>query len=117
MAKTEHLSTRENLLPMKLNGEELKNVDHFKYLGSAIDKDGTTDRDVDLRVRAAWSSWRKLPGILYDRMIPLRLKANVYEAIIRPVLTFGSECCAMEVTNKINIATTDMKMLRGIVGV
>ena len=62
-------TTRENLLPMKLNGEELKNVDHFKYLGSVIDKDGTTDRDVDHRVRAAWSSWRKLTGVLYDRNI------------------------------------------------
>ena len=32
VAKTEHLSTRENSLPMKLNGEELNNVDHIKYL-------------------------------------------------------------------------------------
>ena len=42
VAKTEHLSTRENPLPIELNGEELKNVDHFKYLGSVIDKDGTS---------------------------------------------------------------------------
>ena len=74
--------SKENPLPMTLNGEELKHVDHFKYLGSVIDKDGTIDKDVDLRVQAAWSSWRKLTGILYDRKIPLRLKAKVYEAII-----------------------------------
>ena len=40
--RTEHLSIRENPLPIKLNGEELKNVDHFKYLGSVIDKDGAS---------------------------------------------------------------------------
>ena len=115
MAKNEHLSTRENPLPMKVNGDELNNVDHFKYLGSVIDRDGTIDRDVDLRVRAAWSSWRKkLTGVLYDRKIPLRLKAKVYEAIIRPALTYGSECWAMKVTNKKKIATTEMRMLRGI---
>ena len=62
---------------IELNGEELKNVDHFKYLGSVIDKDGTIDRDMDLRVQAAWSSWRKLTGVLYDRKIPLRLKAKI----------------------------------------
>ena len=117
VAKTEHLSTRENPLPMKVNGDELKNVDHFKYLGSVKDRDGTIDRDVDLRVRAAWSSWRKLTGVLYDRKIPLRLKAKVYEAIIRPALTYGSECWAMKVTNKRKIATTEMRMLRGILGV
>ena len=32
------------------------NIDHFKYLISVIDKYGTIDRDVDLRVQAAWSS-------------------------------------------------------------
>ena len=42
VAKTEHLSTRENPLPMTLNGEELKHVDHFKYLGSVIDKSKMT---------------------------------------------------------------------------
>ena len=50
VAKTEHLSTREIPLPIKLNGEVLRNVDHFKYLGSVIDKYGTIYRDVDLRV-------------------------------------------------------------------
>ena len=114
VAKTEHLSTRENPLPMTLNGEELKQVDHFKYLGSVIDKDGTIDKDVDLRVQAAWLSWRQLTGVLYDRKIPLRLKAKVYEAIIRPALTYGSECWAMKVTNKGKIATTEMMMFRGI---
>ena len=81
-----------------------------------IDKDGTIDKDVDLRVQAAWSSWRKLTGVLYDRKIPLRLKAKVYEAIIRPALTYGSECWAMKVTNKRKIATTEMRMFRGILG-
>ena len=70
---------------MTLNGE-------FKYLGSVIDKDGTIDKDVDLRVQAAWPSWKKLTGVLYDRTIPLRLKAKVYVAIIRQALTYGSEC-------------------------
>ena len=102
---------------LKINVAKTEHLDHFKYLGSVIDTDGTTDRDVDLRVRAAWSSWRKVTGVLYDRKIPLRLKAKVFEAIIRPALTFGSECCAMEVTNERNIATTDMRMLPGIVGV
>ena len=115
VAKTEHLSTRENLLPIKLNGDELKNVDHFKYLGSVIDNDGTIDRDVDHRVRAACSSWRKLTGVLYDRKIPLRLKAKIYEAIIRPALTYGSECWAMKLNNNLRkIAMTEMRDPRSV---
>ena len=37
---------------MKLNGKELNNVDHFKYLGSVINTDDTIDIDVDIRVHA-----------------------------------------------------------------
>ena len=53
VAKTDHMSTKESPLPMNMNGDELTNVDHFKYLGSVIDIYGAIDRDVDLRVRAA----------------------------------------------------------------
>ena len=38
-------------------------------------------------------------------------------AIIRPALTYGSECWAMKLTNNRKIATTEMRMLRGILGV
>ena len=68
-------------------------------------------------MQAAWSSWRKLAEVLYDRKIPLRLKAKVYEATIRSALKYGSECWAMKVNNKKKIVTTVMRMPRGIIGV
>ena len=70
-------------------------------------------------MQAAWSCWRKMTGVLYDRKIPLRLNTTIglYESIIRPALTYGSECWAMRVTNKRKIATTGMRMLRGILEV
>ena len=58
-----------------------------------------------------------MTGVLYDRNIPLRFKAKVYEAIIRPALTYGSECWTTKVNNKRKVATTEMRMLRGILGV
>ena len=82
-------------------------------------------RDVDLRVQAAWSSWRKLSNdrsfVLTGRF-PSGSKRRYtvylhYETIIRPALTYGSECWVMKVTNKRKIATTEMRMLRGILGV
>ena len=39
-----------------------------------------------------------------------------YMRPIRPALTYGSECWAMKVTNKRKIATTEMRMFRGILG-
>ena len=95
VATTEHLSTRETPLPMKLNGE-LKNVDHFKYLGSVIEKDGTIDRDVYLRVQAAWSSWRKLTGRFFSgskQMYMRPLSDRLYDVRERML---GNECDQQE---------------------
>jgi len=69
------------------------------------------------RWTAAWSSWRKLSGVLYDKKMPLILKSKVYEIIISPALTYGSECWPMKTNNKRTTATTEMRMLRGILGV
>ena len=50
-------------------------------------------------------------------LVPISWTLAIYEAIIRPALTYESECWAMKVTNKRKIATTEMRMLRGILGV
>ena len=42
---------------------------------------------------------------------------KVYEAIIIPALAYVSECWAMKVNSKRKIATTEVRMLRGILGV
>ena len=42
------MSTRETVEHMKLIRDAPRNVDHIKYSGSAITKDETTDRHVDI---------------------------------------------------------------------
>ena len=71
----------------------------------------------NIKCAACTVKLEKLTGVLYDRKIPLRLKLKVYEAIIRPALTYVSECWAMKVTNKRKIATTEMRMFRRILEV
>ena len=59
----------------------------------------------------------EIDHVMYEQNIPARLKSNVYVAITRMVLMYGSECWAMKVNNKGNIAITEMRMLRGTFGV
>ena len=55
-------------------------------------------------------SYQKQNGVMVEDL-------KVYEAIIIPALTYVSECWAMKVNNKRKIATTEVRMLRGILGV
>ena len=54
---------------------------------------------------------------LFDKKMPLKLKSKVYEVIVRPALTRGSDCWAMKTNNKRKIATTKMRVLLGTLGV
>ena len=61
-----------------MGGEELKQVEEFKYLGSEGGKEGVTGA-VKERIKATWMKWRE---VICDRRIPWRLKCKVYKTMV-----------------------------------
>ena len=51
---------------VKMQGEYLKHVKEFKYLGSTVQKDGGEEKEVAKRVQAGWGAWRKITGVMCD---------------------------------------------------
>ena len=47
-----------------LNGEQLKEVDCFKYLGSQVAADGGCERDVVHRMNEGYGAWGALKSVL-----------------------------------------------------
>ena len=75
-----------------MNGEELKQLKSFKHLGSLINSKGGCEKEVQTRVSASWMKWRRVKTLLNDKRMPMRLKAKIYTTMVRPVMTYGSEC-------------------------
>ena len=84
----------------------------FPYLGSVIDGSGGCGKDVDRRIKGAWSRWRDLSGVIYDKKVPMKLKSNLYKTVVRPAMVYGSECWALRKQEEQRLHTTEMKMLR-----
>ncbi|XP_073976569.1 uncharacterized protein [Rhodnius prolixus] len=57
--KSQHLST-SNASTLEIEGRRIKRVDHFKYLGSMVEKDGSSKQKVERRIREA----KKVIGLL-----------------------------------------------------
>ena len=100
-----------------MHGEELKQVKSFKYLGSLINNKGGCEKEVQARVSASWMKWREVKTVLNDKRMPMRLKAKIYTTMVRPVMTYGSECWGLKKKDERKLTITEMRMLRMMLGV
>ncbi|KAK3551366.1 hypothetical protein QTP70_016655, partial [Hemibagrus guttatus] len=90
-SKTEYMcaNEREGSGTVRLQGEEVKKVQEFKYLGSTVQSNGECGKEVKKRVQAGWNGWRKVTGVLCDRKISARIKGKVYKTVVRPAMLYG----------------------------
>ncbi|KAK3532223.1 hypothetical protein QTP86_009500 [Hemibagrus guttatus] len=59
-SKTEYMcvNEREGSGTVRLQGEEVKKVQEFKYLGSTVQSNGECGKEAQKRVQAGWNGWR-----------------------------------------------------------
>ena len=66
-------------------------MDSFFYLGSAIDRQGGTDRDVTTRIGKARAAFAMLKNIGSSKKISTRTKLCIFSSNVKSVLLYGSE--------------------------
>ncbi|KAK3522059.1 hypothetical protein QTP70_022619, partial [Hemibagrus guttatus] len=96
-SKTEYMcvNEREGSGTVRLQGEEVKKVQEFKYLGSTVQSNGECGKEVKKRVQAGWNGWRKVSGVLCDQKISARIKGKVYRTVVRPAMLYGLETVSL----------------------
>ena len=116
--KTEYLRfCEEGDTEVRLQGEILKRVDRFKYLGSTVAEDGELDGEINHRIQSGWKNWKNMTGVLCDRRINAKLKGKVYKTVVRPAMLYGAETWATKKVHEARLNVTEMKMLRWMCGV
>ncbi|KAK3555297.1 hypothetical protein QTP86_014982 [Hemibagrus guttatus] len=113
-SKTEYMcvNKREGSGTVRLQGEEVKKVQEFKYLGSTVQSNGECAKDVKKRVQAGWNLWRKVSGVLCDRKISARIKGKVYRTVVRPAMLYGLETVSLRKRQESELEVAELKMLR-----
>ena len=75
-----------------INGNALKNVDTFKYLGSCINSAANLDDEVLCRISRASQAFGHLhTRVWHERCISIKTKLSVYRAVVLPSLLYGCE--------------------------
>ncbi|KAK3524373.1 hypothetical protein QTP70_028021, partial [Hemibagrus guttatus] len=118
-SKTEYMcvNEREGSGTVRLQGEEVKKVQEFKYLGSTVQSNGECGKEVKKRVQAGWNGWRKVSGVLCERKISARIKGKVYRTVVRPAMLYGLETVSLRKRQESELEVAELKMLRFSLGV
>ncbi|KAK3526319.1 hypothetical protein QTP70_022745, partial [Hemibagrus guttatus] len=118
-SKTEYMcvNEREGSGTVRLQGEEVKKVQEFKYLGSTVQSNGECGKEVKKRVQAGWNGWRKVSGVLCDQKISARIKGKVYRTVVRPAMLYGLETVSLRKRQESKLEVAELKMLRFSLGV
>ncbi|KAK3553451.1 hypothetical protein QTP70_003492 [Hemibagrus guttatus] len=118
-SKTEYMcvNEREGSGTVRLQGEEVKKVQEFKYLGSTVQSNGECGKEVKKRVQAGWNGWRKVSGVLCDRKISARIKGKVYRTVVRAAMLYGLETVSLRKRQESELEVAELKMLSRAFGV
>ena len=77
--------------PIQLNGINLEDVESFDYLGSKIDEQGGTNRDVQARINKARTAFASLRKIWQSGSLSQRTKLRLFQSNVMSVLLYGAE--------------------------
>ena len=110
--KTEYLGCQEHQdAEIQLQGETVNRVKTFTYLGSTLAEDGELDAEVAHRVQSGWKNWKIVSGVLWHRIIKVKIKGKVYRTVVRPALMYGAETLALKKAQEKKLEVAEMRML------
>jgi Reverse transcriptase (RNA-dependent DNA polymerase) len=95
-------------LQITINGNKLKQVKEFVYLGGQITQDGRCESDIKRRIVLTWAVFNKLTNIRNCHNLTMEIKLQVYESMVIPVLLYGSECWTMRKENEWRFLVTEI---------
>ena len=74
-----------------VHGQELEEVQHFKYLGSYISADSNIEKEITTRIGLAAQAFNRLQNIWRSSVLQTNTKLKIYKSNVRSVLLYASE--------------------------
>ena len=111
------ISRNEIQLDININGQQLKHVTKFVYLGGTIESKGTCQADVKQRIGKALGAIQRLQPIWTAKDITLATKMELYRVLVLSILLYGAETWTLRKEDENRLLVFEMMCLRKILGV
>ena len=108
------VSKKKNNPECKLfsKGEQIRQVQKFKYLGYTLTSDGKCRTEIKKRIAIAKASFQKMSTILKNRNISFSTKLRVFKTYVWSILLYGCETWTITAETKKNLEAAEMWFYR-----
>ncbi|CAK1591299.1 unnamed protein product [Parnassius mnemosyne] len=120
MAKTKYLKASKDqqilLQGVNIGNNTFASVNDHVYLGSLVTDNNDVSSEISRRIMAANKCYFGLLRYLRSKLLSRSIKLLLYETLLRPILTYGSECWVLSKKDENSLLVFERKILRRIFG-
>ena len=88
---SQHPLPKDRSLSKTVDGNPVKQVTQFTYLGATITSDGKLDKEISVRIGKANGAFNQLNNIWKNQSISINNKIRIYVAAVITILTYRCE--------------------------
>ena len=99
---------------IKVNDEQVDDVEEFLYLGALLDKEGGATKDIQQRLSKARQTFYRLRRIWNSSEISRKTKIQLFKTIVRAVLMYGCEAWKLTKTEEKKLDAFQYKCMKRI---
>lgn len=104
-------------LAFQINGENVKQVENFKYLGSVLTNKHNIDAEVLARINRASASFGRLRSRVFENTnLRIKTKESVYIAVCLSTLLYGAESWTTNRRHIKQLGSFHIRFLQRILG-
>ena len=100
-----------------MNGQQLEEVDAFKYLGSTLTKDGRCATEIKIRIAIATSAMASLRKTWHSRELSFTTKLKLFKSLVLSIFLYGCESWTLTAEMEKRIQAFEMKCYRRLLGI
>ena len=100
-----------------MQGEQLEEVDSFKYLGAILTKDGRSTSEIRTRIAMAANALARLDEIWKSKEIWFPTKFKLYKTLVLSIFLYGCETWTLTAETTKKIQAFENKCLRRLLGI
>lgn len=117
VAKTEYMCVGGPQQSMILeDGQVIEGCEGYKYLGTKISSSGTLEEAIKERNNQGRKAISMLNSVLWDNKISKTNKHRIYNAIVKSIVSYGSEVWPLKEKNIRTLEATEMDFWRRAAG-